>query len=505
MPTRSLHRLATVLITILASVGLYAPGLFDPAAAADAPAGGGVSHTVFDTPGQDAGLGTHVVALTFDDGPDPTWTPQVLEVLRRSATPATFFEIGRQVATYPELSRSVAASGHVVVNHTWSHANLTTVPSGSWDNEVDQTSRAIGFVTGQGSRCLRPPYGVVNPTVVGLAAQRGLATVTWSVDTADYTRPGADVIAARALGGLKDGAILLFHDGGGDRSQTVAALPRIIDGIRARGYRTVSVCGPGTGPEQHQAYGFGTAPPAEDAVRTASPVVGAAGRSTGDGYWASSADGGVFSHGGASYHGSAGAMHLNSPVVGMAAAPDGDGYWLTAADGGVFAFGSATFYGSTGGLRLNSPIVDMAAAPDGGGYWLVAADGGVFAFGSAKFLGSPADRPLNSPVVGITPSREGKGYWLVASDGGVFAYGYAPFYGSAGGLRLNSPIIGMAHPGDARGYWLAAADGGVFSFGSAPFLGSRAAKATSDHYVAIVSAPHVAGDGYWILGAHPVH
>ena len=505
MPTHKLDRFAIVLITILALAGLQTPGLFDPARAADAPIGGGVSRTVFDTPGQDSGLGTHVVALTFDDGPDPTWTPQVLEVLRRSATPATFFEIGRQIATYPQLSRQVSAAGHVVANHTWNHPNLAGVSPGAWDTEVDQTSRAISFVTGQGNRCLRPPYGGVSPSVVGLATQRGLATVTWSVDSADYTRPGADVIAARALGGLSDGAILLFHDGGGDRSQTVAALPRIIDGIRAQGYRLVTVCGHGTGPEQHQAFAFGTALPAEDAVRTASPLVGAAGRSNGDGYWAAASDGGVFSHGGASYHGSAGAMHLNSPVVGMAATPDGDGYWLAAADGGVFAFGSATFYGSAGNLRLNSPIVDMAAAPDGGGYWLVAADGGVFGFGSARFMGSPADRPLNSPVVGITPSREGKGYWLVAADGGVFAYGSAPFYGSAGGVRLNSPIVGIAHSGDARGYWLAAADGGVFAFGSAPFLGSRATTSGADRYIAIVAAPHLAGDGYWLLGEHPIH
>jgi hypothetical protein len=100
-------------------------------------------------------------------------------------------------------------------------------------------------------------------------------------------------------------------------------------------------------------------------------------------------DGGIFSLGDATFHGSTGAMHLNEPIVGMAATPDGDGYWLVASDGGIFSFGDAMFHGSTGSVHLNKPIVGMARNLDATGYWLAAADGGIFA-GNAHFWGSAA-------------------------------------------------------------------------------------------------------------------
>ena len=106
------------------------------------------------------------------------------------------------------------------------------------------------------------------------------------------------------------------------------------------------------------------------------------------GYRLVASDGGIFAFGGASFHGSTGAFHLNSPIVGTATTPDGGGYWLVGSDGGIFAFGDAVFHGSTGATHLNKPIVGMAATPDGGGYWLVGSDGGIFAFGDAVFHGS---------------------------------------------------------------------------------------------------------------------
>ena len=109
---------------------------------------------------------------------------------------------------------------------------------------------------------------------------------------------------------------------------------------------------------------------------------------SGHGYWLVASDGGVFSYGDASFHGSTGSIRLNQPMVGMAATPSGDGYWLVAADGGIFSYGDASFHGSTGSIRLNQPIDGMAAGPAAGGYWLVAADGGIFNFGSAAFDGS---------------------------------------------------------------------------------------------------------------------
>ena len=106
-------------------------------------------------------------------------------------------------------------------------------------------------------------------------------------------------------------------------------------------------------------------------------------------------------------------MHLNRPVVGMAAGPAGHGYWLVASDGGIFSFGSASFHGSTGAMHLNRPIVGMAATPGRKGYWLVASDGGIFSFGNAGFHGSTGAIHLNSPIVGMAATPSGHGYWLV--------------------------------------------------------------------------------------------
>ena len=202
------------------------------------------------------------------------------------------------------------------------------------------------------------------------------------------------------------------------------------------------------------------------------PVVGVTADPAGHGYWIDTADGGVFSFGGAAFHGSLGAVHLNAPVVGMAATPDGGGYWLVAADGGVFSFGDAAFHGSLGAVHLNAPVVGMAATPDGGGYWLVAADGGVFSFGDAAFHGSLGGVHLNAPVVGMAATPDGGGYWLAAYDGGVFSFGDAPFEGSAGGLSLAAPVFAMAPTPSGHGYWLLGGDGGIFTYGDAGFFGS---------------------------------
>ena len=206
-------------------------------------------------------------------------------------------------------------------------------------------------------------------------------------------------------------------------------------------------------------------------LRLNRPIVGMAATPDGGGYWLVASDGGIFSFGDARFFGSTGNLHLNRPVVGMAATPDGRGYWMVASDGGIFSFGDARFRGSTGKLRLNQPVVGMAATPDGGGYWMVASDGGIFSFGSARFFGSTGNLRLNQPVVGMTPTPDGHGYWFVASDGGIFSFGDARFFGSMGGRHLNLPIVAMAS-NHGNGYWLAAADGGLFSFGSAPFYGS---------------------------------
>jgi hypothetical protein len=212
-------------------------------------------------------------------------------------------------------------------------------------------------------------------------------------------------------------------------------------------------------------------------------------------YWLASANGGVYSFGGAPFYGSAGNLALERPIVGMAATPDEGGYWLVASDGGIFSYGDANFYGSTGAIRLNQPIVGMTPTPDGGGYWLVASDGGIFTFGDANFYGSTGALKLNQPIVGMAATPDGRGYWLVASDGGIFTFGDASFYGSTGAMVLNKPIIGMIAGPSGAGYVLVAADGGTFTFGSAPFFGSLGGVPLQAPIAAAATTP---GDtGYW--------
>ena len=214
------------------------------------------------------------------------------------------------------------------------------------------------------------------------------------------------------------------------------------------------------------------------------------------GYWLGAADGGVFTFGSATFHGSAVGLHPVAPVVGMAASPTG-GYWLVASDGGVFSFG-APFFGSLAGQPLSAPIVGMAATPEGDGYYLVGANGSVFPFGAAVFRGSMQADPLNAAVVGIAVTADNQGYYLVAADGGVFTFGDARFQGSMGGKRINQPVVGMAVDASTSGYWLVARDGGVFAF-DAPFFGSTGGLRLNAPVVGLSS--NESDSGYYYLVA----
>lgn len=177
-----------------------------------------------------------VVYLTFDDGPSPAYTPQILAVLSRYGVHATFFELGQQVRSYPGLTRAVRARGHSVQNHTWSHPNLTKVSWQRFAAEVTNTDRAIRGQLGYTPRCLRPPYGATNRLTALRAAALGKQLKLWTIDTRDWQRPGAATITSRALTNVRSGSIILMHDGGGNRSQTVAATATIVRTLKARGY-----------------------------------------------------------------------------------------------------------------------------------------------------------------------------------------------------------------------------------------------------------------------------
>ncbi|WP_427884695.1 polysaccharide deacetylase family protein [Kribbella sp. GL6] len=180
-------------------------------------------------PADDWNLTGHgkVLYLTFDDGPQHEWTPKVLQVLRKHHAQATFFVLGIQVAQYPELVAAERAAGHHVGNHTVDHKTLTLLP----DAKVRQE---IGM--GVKSKCLRPPSGATNAKIQAIAAAYHQRQVLWDVDTKDWEKPGTAHIEHAIMSGARPGAIILMHDGGGNRSQTVAALDQALTKLTAQGY-----------------------------------------------------------------------------------------------------------------------------------------------------------------------------------------------------------------------------------------------------------------------------
>ena len=187
-------------------------------------------------------VGPHEVALTFDDGPS-AYTLSMLAALAREGVPATFFTVGTEAAANPGLLVTEADAGMSVEDHTWDHANLTKLSPDAIDHELARSADAVQAAIGRRPSCFRPPGGNTNATVVGEGTKLGLAQILWNVDPSDYLRPGASVIASRVLStATGKGLVIGMHDGGGDRSQTVAALPAIVDGLRARGYTFVRLC-----------------------------------------------------------------------------------------------------------------------------------------------------------------------------------------------------------------------------------------------------------------------
>jgi len=180
-----------------------------------------------------------VVALTFDDGPSP-WTAAVLDVLKREQVHATFFLIGQQVAGGAALVRRELAEGHMLADHTWSHANVSA-GGGFASGQITSTASAIQRAAGFRPCLFRAPYGAVSNSLIGLAHGLGFSTIEWDVDPQDWALPGSGAIYSRIVGNTHNGSIILMHDGGGPRSQTLAALPGIIRTLKARGYGFVTV------------------------------------------------------------------------------------------------------------------------------------------------------------------------------------------------------------------------------------------------------------------------
>jgi peptidoglycan/xylan/chitin deacetylase (PgdA/CDA1 family) len=168
-----------------------------------------------------------VVYLTFDDGPDPRWTPEVLAVLQAHNAHGTFFMLAEHANEHPDLVDQVRAAGNTIGNHSVSHPQLPKLSPTQLHHQVADGVR---------SKCFRPPYGATNAAVRAEIRRNGMQQVLWDVDPQDWARPGTATIVQRALAGAHPGAIILMHDGGGNRAQTVAALDQVLTALSGRDY-----------------------------------------------------------------------------------------------------------------------------------------------------------------------------------------------------------------------------------------------------------------------------
>ena len=180
--------------------------------------------------------GPKVIALTIDDGPSPVYTPQVLRILQKYGVRATFSMVGENVSYYPSVAKDVAEAGHTIINHTWNHANLTSLKASAQLEEITRATDAIHAATGVRPRMFRAPYGAWSQQSLRYCADERLTPLDWSVDPRDWARPGVSEIVGTIMKTTRTGSIILEHDGGGDRSQTVAALKIVIPRLLHEGY-----------------------------------------------------------------------------------------------------------------------------------------------------------------------------------------------------------------------------------------------------------------------------
>ncbi len=186
---------------------------------------------------------THIpeISLTFDDGPSPYYTPQILAILKQFGVKGTFFDIGYLVADYPHIVRQEYNQENIVANHSWSHPVLTSFSAQGIESQLTSTTNIIKATIGVRPTFFRPPYGSVNYSVLAQARNLHYTTVMWDGSAEDWSLPGVNAIVSKTLYYARNGAILLLHDGGGNRAQTVAALPIIITTLKSRGFKFVTI------------------------------------------------------------------------------------------------------------------------------------------------------------------------------------------------------------------------------------------------------------------------
>lgn len=214
-----------------------ATALFDiPPPPAPSPPTAPVQPSVPPTPSAGCAV-SKCVALTFDDGPSQQ-TPRLLDMLDQYSAKATFYVIGHKLYSFRATVQQTVARGHQLGNHTWTHPDLTRLPTAQVEQQLRQTNHAIEHITGRQPTTIRPPYGATNSTVNALAHRLGLITTLWTVDTRDWADRNSTIVCHRALAGARPGAIILLHD---IHATSVDAVPCILSGLHQQGYRAVTI------------------------------------------------------------------------------------------------------------------------------------------------------------------------------------------------------------------------------------------------------------------------
>lgn len=183
------------------------------------------------------------VALTFDDGPNPIYTRQILAILKKYNIKATFFEVGANAKLYPDVVKEIHEQGHVIASHSMTHPMLTKISDAQLDNEIVQPVVIINSIIGVKPKCLRYPFGASNEHVRAEIRAHGMTPVPMGFNSFDYERPGTQKIVSQILNNIYSKQIVLMHDGYDKREQTVAALPIIIEGIKKKGLGFSTICG----------------------------------------------------------------------------------------------------------------------------------------------------------------------------------------------------------------------------------------------------------------------
>ena len=182
------------------------------------------------------------VAITFDDGPNPIYTPQVLEIFAKAEGKATFFMIGEQMEKNPELVKEAAEQGHEIGNHTYTHPKLTELTPADCLAEIERTEQMIRELTGKKPVTFRPPYLDYNHETISVVESKGYSMIgALNLEAQDWEQPGVDHILAASKKSVKNGSILIFHDGYGDRSQTIQAVRELVSDLKSQGYQLLTV------------------------------------------------------------------------------------------------------------------------------------------------------------------------------------------------------------------------------------------------------------------------